>query len=67
MASLPRMVTIHAGTTIDDLRRDYNDHNQKVQFRRPVINMITRGPTTAGTLRKSRKAYAQMVMHIVGD
>ncbi|XP_074327773.1 uncharacterized protein LOC141665688 [Apium graveolens] len=43
-----------------------NDRDRNPQPRGPVINMISGGPTTAGTTRNSRKAYAREVMGIVG-
>ncbi|XP_074355906.1 uncharacterized protein LOC141695567 [Apium graveolens] len=49
----------------DDRRGNDRDHNP--QPRGPVINMISGGPTTAGTTRNSRKAYAREVMSIVGE
>ena len=50
----------------NDNRGRYND-DRRTQPRRPVINVISGGPTTAGTLSNSRKAYAREVMSIVGD
>ncbi|XP_074351497.1 uncharacterized protein LOC141690611 [Apium graveolens] len=49
----------------DDRRGNDRDHNP--QPRGPVINMISEGPTAAGTTRNSRKAYAREVMSIVGE
>ncbi|XP_074328083.1 uncharacterized protein LOC141665997 [Apium graveolens] len=49
----------------DDDRRG-NDRDRNPQPRGPVINMIS-GPTTTGTTRNSRKAYAREVMSIVGE
>ncbi|XP_074378709.1 uncharacterized protein LOC141720259 [Apium graveolens] len=50
----------------DDDRRG-NDRDRNPQPRGPVINMISRGLTAAGTTRNSRKAYAREVMSIVGE
>ncbi|XP_074324196.1 uncharacterized protein LOC141661095 [Apium graveolens] len=50
----------------DDDRRG-NDRDRNLQPRGPVINIISGGPTTTGTTRNSRKAYAREVMSIVGD
>ncbi|XP_074342642.1 uncharacterized protein LOC141680269 [Apium graveolens] len=50
----------------DDDRRG-NDRNRNPQPRGPVINMISGGPTTTGTIRNSRKVYAREVMCIVGE
>ncbi|XP_074351631.1 uncharacterized protein LOC141690756 [Apium graveolens] len=50
----------------DDDRRG-NDRDRNPQPRGPVINMISGGPTAAGTTRNSRKAYAREVMSIVGE
>ncbi|XP_074324063.1 uncharacterized protein LOC141660985 [Apium graveolens] len=49
----------------DDQRGNDRDHNP--QPRGPGINMISGGPTTAGTARNSRKAYAREVMSIFGE
>ncbi|XP_074374768.1 uncharacterized protein LOC141715188 [Apium graveolens] len=50
----------------DDDRR-VNDRDRNPQPRGLVINMISGGPTTAGTTRNSRKSYAREVMSIVGE
>ncbi|XP_074346864.1 uncharacterized protein LOC141685671 [Apium graveolens] len=50
----------------DDDRRG-NDRDRNPQPRGPVINMISRGPTTTSTTRNSRKAYEREVMSIVGE
>lgn len=47
--------------------RDKNDRDMKNQPRGLVINVISKGPTTARTSSNSRKAYAQEVMSIVGE
>ncbi|XP_074374209.1 uncharacterized protein LOC141714596 [Apium graveolens] len=49
----------------DDRRGNDKDCNPQPQW--PIINMISGGPTTAGTTRNSRKAYAREVMSIVGE
>ncbi|XP_074377473.1 uncharacterized protein LOC141718995 [Apium graveolens] len=49
----------------DDRRGNDRDHNP--QPRGPVINMISGGLKTAGTIRNSRKAYTREVMNIVGE
>ena len=51
----------------DNRRRDYEDKDRKSQPRGPVINVISGGPTVAGTTSNSRKAYAREVMHIMGE
>nr|XP_017233105.1 PREDICTED: uncharacterized protein LOC108207158 [Daucus carota subsp. sativus] len=44
------------------------DHDEKrTQPRGPIINIISGGPTAAGTSSNSRKAYAREVMNIVGE
>ncbi|KAL8135527.1 hypothetical protein AgCh_010247 [Apium graveolens] len=50
----------------DDDRRG-NDRDRNPHPRGPLINMISGGPTTAGTTRNSRKAYAREVKSIVGE
>ncbi|XP_074324003.1 uncharacterized protein LOC141660923 [Apium graveolens] len=50
----------------DDDRRG-NDRDRNPQPRGPVINMISGGPTVAGTTGNSRKAYTREVMSIVGE
>ncbi|XP_074351307.1 uncharacterized protein LOC141690399 [Apium graveolens] len=50
----------------DDDRRG-NDIDRNLQPRGPVINIISGGPTAAGTTRNSRKAYAREVMSIAGE
>ncbi|XP_074323524.1 uncharacterized protein LOC141660441 [Apium graveolens] len=59
------------GQKRDNDRRDGdrrgNDRDRNPQPRGPVMNMILGGPTTAGTTRNSRKAYAREVMSIVGE
>ncbi|XP_074348960.1 uncharacterized protein LOC141687788 [Apium graveolens] len=50
----------------DDNRRG-NDRDRNPHPRGPVINMISGGPTIAGTTRNSRKAYAREVMSMVGE
>ncbi|XP_074323931.1 uncharacterized protein LOC141660848 [Apium graveolens] len=49
----------------DDRRGNNRDRNPQPQG--PIINMISGGPTIAGTTRNSRKAYAIEVMSIVGE
>ncbi|XP_074377772.1 uncharacterized protein LOC141719296 [Apium graveolens] len=51
----------------EDKRGDPNDQGKNPQPRGSVINMIFGGPTTAGTTKNSKKAYAREVMHIVGE
>jgi hypothetical protein len=52
-------------------RREYDrsddDRDRNPQPRGPVINMISGGPTAAGTTKSSRKAYAREVMNIDGE
>ncbi|XP_074346876.1 uncharacterized protein LOC141685686 [Apium graveolens] len=50
----------------DDDRRG-NDRYRNPQARGSVINMISAGPTIAGTTRNSRKAYAREMMSIVEE
>ncbi|XP_074356342.1 uncharacterized protein LOC141696049 [Apium graveolens] len=50
----------------DDDRRG-NNRDRNPQPRGLVINMISGGPTSAGTTRNSRKAYVREVMSIVGE
>ena len=49
----------------DNSGRDNDD--RRTQPRGPVINVISRGPTAAGTSSNSRKAYAREVTSIVGE
>ncbi|XP_063935188.1 uncharacterized protein LOC135147005 [Daucus carota subsp. sativus] len=49
----------------DDRGRDNDDRRN--QPRGPVVNVISGGPTAAGTSSNSRKAYAREVMSIVGE
>ncbi|XP_074376827.1 uncharacterized protein LOC141718345 [Apium graveolens] len=44
-----------------------NDRDRNPQPRGPIINIISGGPTTAGTTRNSGKAYAREVISIVGE
>nr|XP_017250801.1 PREDICTED: uncharacterized protein LOC108221433 [Daucus carota subsp. sativus] len=44
-----------------------NNDDKRTQPRGPVINVISGGPTAAGTSSSSRKAYAREVMSIVGE
>ncbi|KAK1353835.1 hypothetical protein POM88_052200 [Heracleum sosnowskyi] len=52
-------------------RKDYdrrdNDQDRNPKPRGPVINMIFGGPTTDGSSRNSRKAFAREVMTVVGE
>ncbi|XP_074347216.1 uncharacterized protein LOC141686053 [Apium graveolens] len=47
--------------------RSGNDRDRNPHPRGLVINMISEGPTAAGTTRNSRKAYAREVMSFVGE
>ncbi|XP_074383132.1 uncharacterized protein LOC141724769 [Apium graveolens] len=59
------------GLNRDNNQRDNdrrgNDRDRNPQPQGLLISMITGGPTTAGTIKNSRKAYAREVMSIVGD
>ena len=46
--------------------REIEDQDRRPQPRGPVVNMISEGPTTAGTSKSSRKAYAQELLQVVG-
>ncbi|XP_074374282.1 uncharacterized protein LOC141714677 [Apium graveolens] len=57
-----------AGGQKRDNDRSYDDRRgNNPQPPGPIINMISGGPTTTGTVRNSRKAYAREVMSIVGE
>ena len=47
-------------------RQDRDDRDRRPQPRGPTVNMISGGPTTDGTLKNSRKAYAREVLQVVG-
>nr|XP_017250817.1 PREDICTED: uncharacterized protein LOC108221449 [Daucus carota subsp. sativus] len=53
------------GDKNQDRGRDNGD--KRTQPRGPVINVISGGPTAAGTSSNSRKAYAREAMSIVGE
>lgn len=47
--------------------RDQDDRGKNRQSRGPVLNIIIEGPTTAGSSRNSRKAYAREDTHIIRE
>ena len=52
-----------------DNRHNWNNrgnNDKRPQPRGPVVNIISGGPTAAGTTSNSRKAYAREVLQIVG-
>nr|XP_017233146.1 PREDICTED: uncharacterized protein LOC108207198 [Daucus carota subsp. sativus] len=51
----------------DNDSRGRDNDDKRTQPRGPVINVISGGPTAAGTSSNSRKAYAREVMSIVGE
>ncbi|XP_063941432.1 uncharacterized protein LOC135149610 [Daucus carota subsp. sativus] len=51
----------------DNDSRGRDNDDKRTQPRGPVINVISGGPTAAGTSSNSRKAYAREVMNIVGE
>ncbi|WOH00670.1 hypothetical protein DCAR_0520043 [Daucus carota subsp. sativus] len=51
----------------DNDNRGRDNDDKRTQPRGPVINVISGGPTAAGTSSNSRKAYAREVMSIVGE
>ena len=51
----------------DSHDRDNDDRDRRTEPRRPMINVISAGPTAAGTSSNSRKSYAREVMCIIGE